>query len=57
MWFENPLLEKDLPWSPGKVPGVTPAGQTSEVLRLRSENEFLKGKVALLEDQVAERDA
>ena len=36
--------------------GVSPAGQTSELLRVRSENELLKGKVALLEDQVAERD-
>ena len=43
--------------APGKVPGVTPAGRTSELLRLQSENELLKGKVALLEDQVAERDA
>ena len=34
-----------------------PAGQTSELLRLRSEDELLKGKVALLEYQVAERDA
>ena len=38
------------PKVPGKVPGVTPAGQTSELLRLRSENELLKGKVAMLED-------
>ena len=42
------------PKVPGKVPGVTPAGQTSEVLCLRSENELLKGRVALLEDQVAD---
>ena len=45
------------PKVPGKVPAVTPAGQTSELLRSWSENELLKGKVALLEDQVAERDA
>ena len=45
------------PKAPGKVPGVTPAGQTSELLRLQLENELLKGKVALLEDQVAEREA
>ena len=45
------------PKVPGKVPGVTPAGQTSELLWLWSENELLKGKVALLEDQVLERDA
>ena len=44
------------PKVPGKVPGVSPAGQTSELVRVRSENELLKGKVALLEDQVAERD-
>ena len=35
---------------PGKVQGVSPAGQTSELVRVRSENELLKGKVALLED-------
>ena len=45
------------PKVPGKVPGVSPAAQTSELLRVRSENELLKGKVALREDQVAERDA
>ena len=45
------------PKAPGRVPGVTPAGQTSEVVRLQLENELLKGKVALLEDEVAERDA
>ena len=39
------------------MPGVTPAGQTSELLRLQSENALLKGKPALLEDQMAERDA
>ena len=39
------------------MPGVTPTGQISELLRLRPENELLKGKVALLEDQVAEHDA
>ena len=44
------------PKVPGKVPGVSPAGQTSELLRVRSENELLKGKVGLLEDHVAERD-
>ena len=32
------------------------AGQTSELVRLRSDNELLKWKVGLLEDQVAERD-
>ena len=32
-------------------------GQTAELLRLQSENEFLKGKVQLLEDQPTERDA
>ena len=36
--------------------GVTPAGQTSELLRLQSENELLKGKVRQLEEQVADRD-
>ena len=41
---------------PGKVPRVSPAGRTSELLRQRPENELLKGKVALLEDQVRERD-
>ena len=45
------------PKVPGKVPGVFPAGQTSELVRVRSENELLKGKVALLEDQVREREA
>ena len=45
------------PKASGKVPGVTPAGQASELLRLQSGNELLKGKVALLGDQVAERDA
>ena len=45
------------PKVPGKVPGVSPAGQTSELVRVRSENELLKGKVALPEDQVRERDA
>ena len=45
------------PKAPGKVPGVTPAGQTSELVRLQLENELRKGKVALLEDKVAERDA
>ena len=45
------------PKAPGKVPGVTPAGQTSELLRLQSDNELLKGMVALLQDQVAERNA
>ena len=45
------------PKVPGKVPGVSPAGQLSELVRLRSENELLKGKVALLEDQVREREA
>ena len=44
------------PKVPGKVPGVSPAGQTSEVVRVRSENELLEGKVVLLEDQVAEQD-
>ena len=39
------------------MPGVTPAGQTSELLRLQSENELLKGKGKLFEDQVADRDA
>ena len=39
---------------PAKVPGVSPAGQTSELVRQRSENELLKGKVALLEEQVRE---
>ena len=45
------------PKVPVKVPGVSPAGQTSELVRQRSENELPKGKVALLEDQVRERDA
>ena len=46
------------PKVPAKVPGVSPAGQTSELVRQRSENELLKGKlVALLEEQVRERDA
>ena len=45
------------PKVPAKVPGVSPAGQTSELVRQRSENELLKGKLALLEDQVRERDA
>ena len=45
------------PTVPAKVPGVSPAGQTSELVRQRSENELLKGKVVLLEDQVRERDA
>ena len=44
------------PKVPGKVPGVSAAGQTSELVRLRWENELLKGKVGLLEDQVAEQD-
>ena len=44
------------PKAPGKVPGVTLAGQTSELLQLQSHNELLKGKVALLEDQVAAHD-
>ena len=38
------------PKVPGKQPGVSPAGQTSELVRQRSENELLKGKVALLSD-------
>ena len=65
--FES-LLEENPPFSrrrgavaaplkvPGKVPGVSSAGQTSELVRLRSENELLKGMVGLLEDQVVERD-
>ena len=69
MWLRNPLLKINLPWSlgrgpaaappkaPGKVPRVTPTGQTSELLRLQSENELLKGKVALQAYQVAEHDA
>ena len=44
------------PKVPGKVPGVFPAGQTSEVLWVRSGNELLKGKVALLEDHVSDGD-
>ena len=51
---------KRSPKAPGKevrAQGVTPAGQTSELLRLQSDNELLKGKVKLLEDQVAARDA
>ena len=39
------------PKVPAKVPGVSPAGQTSELVRQRSENELLKGKVAVLEEQ------
>ena len=35
--------------------GVTVAGQTAELLRLQSENEFLKGKVQLLEDHGMQR--
>ena len=53
-WEEDPRPPRK---APGKVPGVTPAGQTSELLRLQSENELLKGKVRLSEEQVAERDA
>ena len=45
------------PKAPQNVPGVTPTGQTSELLRLQSENELLKGKVKQLEDQVVYRDA
>ena len=45
------------PKVPAKVPGVSPAGQTFELVRQRSENKLLKGKVALLEEQVRERDA
>ena len=45
------------PKAPRKVPGVTPAGQTSELLQLQLENELLNGKVRLLEEQVADRDA
>ena len=45
------------PKAPGKAPGVTPVGQTSELLRLLSENELPKGRVQLLEDEVADRDA
>ena len=68
MLHRNPLLEKKRsmvpgqrsrgrpPKAPGKVPGVTPAGQTSELLRLQSENELLKLKVKLLENQVANCD-
>ena len=67
MWHRNPLLEKKSsvvpgkrtrgrpPKGPGNAPGVTPAGQTSKLLRLQSENELLKGKLKLLEDQVAAR--
>ena len=40
-----------------RAQGVTPAGQTSELLRLQSDNESLKGKVKVLEDQVADPDA
>ena len=65
MWRQNPLLEKDRLWSlgrgplkvPGKVPGVTPVKQMSELLRLQSENVLVKGNVKLLQDQVADRDA
>ena len=69
MWHRNPLVERNRPWSLGrgpvaappwrreKAPSVTPARQTSELLRLQSGNELLKGKVKLLEDQVADRDA
>ena len=42
------------PEVPAKVPGVSPAGQAAELVRQRSENELLKGKVALLEEQVRE---
>ena len=45
------------PKVPAKVQGVSPAGQTSELVRQRLENELLKGKVALLEEQVRDRDA
>ena len=45
------------PKAPGKLPGVTPAGQKSELLRLQSQNELQKGKVKLLKDQVADCDA
>ena len=44
------------PKVPGKVPEVALAGKTSELVRVRSENQLLKGKVGLLEDQVRERD-
>ena len=69
MWRRKPLFEKNLPPSlgkgraaappkaPGKAPGVTPARQTSKLLRLQSENELLKGKVRLLEEQVSDGDA
>ena len=69
MWRRNPLLEKKTamvpgnrtrgspPKAPGKAPGVTPAGQTSELLRPQSENELLKGKVKPLEDHVLDRYA
>ena len=39
------------------MPDVTPAGQTSELLRLQSENELPKGRVKLLADQEADSDA
>ena len=45
------------PKAPGKVTGDTTARQTSQQLWLQSENELWKGKVGVLEDQVAERDA
>ena len=45
------------PKVPAKAPGVSPGGQTSQLVRQRSENEVLKGKVALLKAQVRERDA
>ena len=45
------------PKVPAKVPGVSPVGRTSELVRQRSENELLNGKVPPLEEQVRERDA
>ena len=67
MWRRNPVLEKNLPWSLGRGPAAAPPRraeryrvslrQTSRLLRQQSENELLKGKVRLLEEQVAHRDA
>ena len=45
------------PKVPAKVPGVSPAGQSSELVLQRSEKKQLKGEGGLLEEQLRERDA
>ena len=42
------------PKAPGNMPGVTWAGQTSELLRLQSKNELLKGNVKLRKGQMVD---